>query len=233
MSRRDERCNGAAELIGEAPDSRRGESEPARAEPEIREPAREDDMEDERPGDRQVHPEHQAKEQRGRVEDVAIERADERHAAEQVRIPEREVAAPDHGGSELADGVAANVLVAVRRDEESAVEDRVTEDACRERVSRECPDCGAAGGPTGLVVVVGRVCFRSLRCHCRGRRSAEWRAALAPWQESWATRNEAHRSAKRYWARTPCVQKAASEGPLSDGSANGQTKVSAGRSAET
>ena len=235
MTGRDERRDGAAELVGEAPDSRRRESESARAEPEIREPARENDVEDERPGDREVGPEQQAEEERGRVEDVAIERADERHAAEQVRIPEREVAAPDHGGAELAHGVAADVLVAVRGDEESAVEDRVSEGTCRERIGSECPDRGAAGGPTGTTIVACRARLRRdigchsgcLRCHCRGARRVAWSVARAAasaaaqptalargsaWsRESWKARKETHRSAQRYPARRWGVQRGVAE----------------------
>ena len=216
---RDERRDGAAKLVGEAADARRRESESTRAEPEIREPPGEDDVEDERPGHREVRPEQESQEESGRVEDVAIERADERHAAEQVRIPEREVAAPHHGGPELPHRVAADVLVAVRGDEETTVEDRVSENACRERIGSERPDRGAAGGPTAATIVVGRARLRRdvrrhswrLTCHCRGPPRAASRAASARWRESWKARIETHRGAQRYPARQWGVQRGAAE----------------------
>ena len=91
------------------------------------------------PGHRHVGGKKHA-EQKSGIEDVAVHRGDVRHAAKQVRIPERKsVTGLDGCGGELAEGIPGVKLIAMRIDEESASERGKAESECTERVSQSRP----------------------------------------------------------------------------------------------
>jgi hypothetical protein len=73
-------------MYGEPADQRPVESHAPSAQEEIREASREEEMDDERPGQRDVGGKKRAKQER-RIEDVAVHRGDVRQTAEEIRIP--------------------------------------------------------------------------------------------------------------------------------------------------
>src|SRR5204863_1784797 len=129
----------AAHQVRNATGKARQEAKSPRAKKEVGEQTGEEDMDHERPRHRDVGRQSHAKHER-RIEDVAVHRGDVRHAAKQVRIPERKSVTGLEGcGGELAEGIPGVKLIAMRIDEESASERGKAESECTERVSQSRP----------------------------------------------------------------------------------------------
>src|SRR5207253_3793521 len=120
MSRRDRGRDLAAHHVRESADECVIETVPYAAKKHVGEKSSQKNVDDEAPRHCDVGG-HDHPQQESRVENVAVHRGDVRHAAKEVRIPEREMpGCPQCCRSELTKSVASDVLIAVRIDEEPA-----------------------------------------------------------------------------------------------------------------
>ena len=90
VARRDVRCDLSAHHVGDSADERAVEAVAERAKESVREKAAEENMNDEAPRHRDVRG-HDHTQEESRIENVTVHGGDVRHAAQEIRIPEREM----------------------------------------------------------------------------------------------------------------------------------------------
>src|SRR3979411_1210176 len=109
VARGDRRCNLSAHHIRKSANERAEEPVPESRQKQIGEEAGQENVDDESPRHRHVRG-HDHPQQKRRIENVAVHRRDVRHAAEQIRIPEREMSrCSERARRKLAEGVTGDI----------------------------------------------------------------------------------------------------------------------------